>query len=334
MTPVRLLVIAFALALIWGAYWVVSARATHSALVTWMEDRRDSGWQAEWSDITMRGFPSRLDRTIHDLVLADPDSGWAWETPAFQILGLTYVQDQIILVWPPEQRILTPREKMTLTNAEMRGSLTLIREEDAVDNAAFVFRDMGLVSDQGWAWAVDEFRLGLRSTAGRAGWVDIGIEALGLTPPKSALGLLRRTDLAPDRVERVSADIAVELDAPLSRVSLETERPQPRALNIREIRAVWGELDLAVAGDLDIDAGGKPRGDIQIRARNWQDMVALAEESGALPKAATVTLRAALEGASRLAGRPETLDIVIQFRSGRTWLGPLPLGPAPRLVLP
>jgi hypothetical protein len=45
-------------------------------------------------------------------------------------------------------------------------------------------------------------------------------------------------------------------------------------------------------------------------------------------------IAAAADLASRLSGRPDRLDLPVVFEGGRVRLGLLPLGPAPRILLP
>jgi Uncharacterized protein conserved in bacteria (DUF2125). len=40
---------------------------------------------------------------------------------------------------------------------------------------------------------------------------------------------------------------------------------------------------LRLSGTLDIDAEGRPTGEVAIRAQNWPEMLAMAERAGLLP---------------------------------------------------
>lgn len=335
MSPKRLLIVVLLAALGWSVFWVVAAMQTRAQTQAWMEARRAEGWQADWSRVSVAGFPNRLDRTIHDPALADPGSGWAWEADWLQILGLVYRSDRVIVVLPPEQRLATPEEKMRLTGGDLRASIDLgDGPERTVAAATAVLKDLSLVSDAGWEAAADEIRLATRHTVGRAGAMDIGFEAFGFRPPKGVVATLSRANLAPAEVERLSADVAVTLDGPLSLEALETARPQPTALDIREIRAVWGKLDLAVAGQLTVGPDGRPEGEVLVKARNWRAILDLGRQAGLLPGPLADTVEGALGMVAGLAGRSETLDVPLTFRNGRTLIGPVPIGPAPVIRLP
>ncbi|MEL6209585.1 MAG: DUF2125 domain-containing protein, partial [Pseudomonadota bacterium] len=108
----------------------------------------------------------------------------------------------------------------------------------------------------------------------------------------------------------------------------------PVSIEIREIRAIWGELDLAIAGDLRLDDRGRAEGEVLVKARAWQDLVAFAEETGLLPGSVADTVEGALTVVAGLAGRSDTLDVPLTFRRGRMFLGPVAIGEAPTLRLP
>ncbi|MBR9843208.1 MAG: DUF2125 domain-containing protein, partial [Rhodobacteraceae bacterium] len=82
-----------------------------------------------------------------------------------------------------------------------------------------------------------------------------------------------------------------------------------------------------------IDAAGYPQGEITLRATNWREIVALARQSEELPKAVIDGVEQGLEFLSAMAGNPKTLDIPLNFRGGLTRIGPVPIGPAPKIIL-
>lgn len=337
MTFTRLTAVALVLTVGWGLYWAGAAYLSRTALTTWMEARRADGWQADWARISIAGFPNRLDRTIHRPALADPESGWAWDADWLQLLGLVYRGNHVIVVLPPEQRLATPNQRMTLTGDRMRASLVL--EPGPADSAPLktltaVLRELALTSEQGWSLAADETRLALRPTAGRALSYDLGVEVVGLRPPAPTLVALSRRGLLPETVDRLRIDAAVTLSGPLNQTALETERPAIRAIELREARAIWGGLDLAIAGDLETDARGRAVGELVVKARNWQDMLDIARSLNAVPQTMLDGAEQALTLLAGLAGRRDTLDLPLSFRDGRTFLGPLPIATAPILRLP
>ena len=72
----------------WSGMWYFGAETRRDGLRDWFEARRDEGWQADYGDLALRGFPNRYDATITDIALADPERGLAFKAPFLQILTL------------------------------------------------------------------------------------------------------------------------------------------------------------------------------------------------------------------------------------------------------
>ncbi|WP_068115605.1 DUF2125 domain-containing protein [Tropicimonas marinistellae] len=335
MKPIRLLVAVLVVALAWSGWWGWSAWKAKADLRGWLEARRADGWQAEWSAIRVTGFPNRVDITVEEPALADPAGGWAWNAPFVQILRLSYDKDRAIFVWPDRMSLQTPYERITIAGEEMRASVSFLpgRAREVLDSA-LVFRGMEISSDAGWTTSVREARLAVRPNAQNAALRDIGLEVTGLKPRSDVIATLADAGVVPATVERLRADLTVEFDTPWDRQALEERRPQPTSMDIHEIAASWGQLDLRIAGKLAADDAGRADGEVLVKATNWEEILDVARQSGAVPAGIADTVESALRLLSRVAGSPKTLDIPLSFEDGRMRAGPVPLGSAPELRLP
>ena len=121
----KLLWLVLIAAFAWSAYWFIGARTSERAMIGWLEDRRAEGWQVEYSDLSLRGYPNRFDTTLTDLVLTDPETGVSWRAPFFQIFALSYQPKHLIAVWPNEQTIATPYQTISITSEKMSASLVI-----------------------------------------------------------------------------------------------------------------------------------------------------------------------------------------------------------------
>ncbi|MEO0829344.1 MAG: DUF2125 domain-containing protein, partial [Pseudomonadota bacterium] len=146
-------------------------------------------------------------------------------------------------------------------------------------------------------------------------------------PALSGLGL-------PESLSTLRADIVMTFDRAWDQRALDGDRPQPTRINLRDAHAEWGKLRLRLAGKVSADSSGRADGEIVVKATNWREILDLGVASGAIGSANASALRRGLDLASKLKGDPETLDIPLTFSGGRTRLGPLPIGPAPRMALP
>ena len=81
----KLLILVLMAALGWSIYWIVGSEGSRAAFQGWFDQRRADGWVADYSDLTVQGFPNRFDATFTDLSLADPGTGLAWDLSLIHI---------------------------------------------------------------------------------------------------------------------------------------------------------------------------------------------------------------------------------------------------------
>lgn len=334
----KLLVFVIVAALAWSGYWFLGAQGHKAALTKWLDDRRAEGWQVDYSEHKLRGFPNRFDTTLTDLALTDPKTGISWQAPFFQILSLSYKPNHLIAVWPTEQTIATPFEKFDVKATDMRASLVIKPSTTLELDRANVEMDSAVItSSDGWTAGFDTLNAAIRNAPDAASNTghsyDAAIDIQNLLPGERVRGLIDVGGTLPDRVETLRLDIQAGLSAPLDRIALEAGRPDVTALEIRDLRGTWGELELRAKGDMSVE-NTKPTGSVAVTARNWRDMIALAVRSGALDDGAASALELGLGFMANASGGSNSLDATLNFKGGATFLGPLPIGPAPRIELP
>jgi hypothetical protein len=326
-----LLAIVILAALGWSGWWWFNASARERALAEWLAARRADGWQAEAAEIRVTGFPNRVDVLIDDLRLADPEAGWSWHASGFQILSLTWKPHQFIVALPGQQLVATPYETLTATSDLLRGSVAFrpnTRLE--LDHSTFEIEGMAIASDQGWTAEIGKAILATRQAAGIPFAHDVAFDAETLRLPEGLAG--PADGVLSDTIGPVALDTTLAFDRPWERSSVEGDSPVLEGVEIRRLALAWGELDLAGSGDLAADAEGYAQGRIDLRARNWRTLLDVAESSGALNPTVASAVRAGLGLIAGLGGDAETLSVPLDFGDGRTRLGPVPLGPAPRLA--
>jgi hypothetical protein len=330
----KLIVVILVLMLAWSGYWFVGSSAAQRAISGWLDARAAQGWVANYSSVKTRGFPNRFDTTVSDLELADPRTGLAWTAPFFQILTLSYTPNHIIAAWPNTQTIASPYEKITVTSDRMIGSivfqpktaLTLLRTSIELDN-------FGLVSDLGWSAQIEKGRFATRQTTARENAHDIYFEATTVRPSVAFRSRLDPAGLLPETIKTLKLDSTVGFDAPWDRFAIERRRPQVIALEVNDLTATWGKLDLRAAGKLTVSLDGELNGQIMVRARNWREMLTVAVDAGLVARTISGTLENALEFMAGTSGDPDMLEAPLKFRKGSLSFGPIPLGPAPRLKI-
>lgn len=329
-----LLAIIVIAALGWSAYWVLGQRGMHAALAQWFDARRAEGWVAETSDLAVQGYPNRFDIGFSDLILADPETGLAWEAPFFQILMLSYRPNHVIAVWPDAQLIATPLDKFRIESRDMRASLVLAPDTQLAPQRGTLTAEVLRITPRNRPDEVTALSaLALAVERGEGTEYRLGLNAEGITLSSPWRGRLDPQRRLPDRISGLRADIDVTFDRPWDRRAIEQARPQPTAIRVTLADAKWGELHLQAAGRVAVTPEGFPEGEITIKARNWREMLELATRSGALSESLAASLENGLSLLAQMNGNPRTLDVPLSFRGGGTYLGIIPLGPAPVLRL-
>ncbi|QGX97376.1 DUF2125 domain-containing protein [Roseovarius faecimaris] len=320
----------------WSGYWYMASSGVQAGLARWLDERRAEGWVAETSEITVQGYPNRIDTTLSDIELADPATGLAWSAKFLQILALSYRPNHVIAIWPPAQQLATPYDRFELASTDMRASLILMpNSELTLERLTLTADDLAITRED----ANHSAELTRLTLAAERVAVDpepnyrLGLAADGFAPALRWRTQIDPRGTLPETLDALTVDMTVTFDAPWDRFAIERARPQPRKIKLRLAEARWGQLELLVAGDLSVDEAGMPTGRLTVKARNWRDILDLGVASGAVPEGLAGSLRDGLGLLSQLAGNPNTLDLPLEFARGRVFLGPVPIGPAPVLRL-
>ncbi|WP_425037626.1 DUF2125 domain-containing protein [Primorskyibacter sp. S187A] len=324
-----LLVLAAAL---WSGYWFWGAQTLKSEYQTWFDARESEGWQAEYSALDVRGFPNRFDTTWSDLALADPETGLAWEAPFFQLLMLSYKPNHVIAIWPDTHRFSSVNQSFDITNDSLQASLVTDAAPDLPLRRANLAAETLTLTEtrSGDVTALAALRAAVERQEDTPSYrIAATADGLALSAP-----LLRQLGRAlPETFSTARLDMTATFDTPWGLSAVETARPQPTAIDLDIAEAAWGPMQLRLSGELEIDQTGRPEGAVSLQAREWRDMLELAEATELLPRGAAEAIAGPLGALAALSGNADALDVELTFRRGQVFLGPLPLGPAPRIQL-
>ena len=328
----RLLVILALVAAVLTAAWFAVARGVDGGLRAWFAARTAEGWVAEYGSLSTTGFPRRFRTALTDVTLADPETGLAWTAPRFTFEAAAFRPNRITVRWPAEQTFASPWERIAVTSDRFDAAIAFVPgtrlELQAVEaNLAGVT----LNSSLGWTagFALGELSASLQDNDA----YSIRFEARDLALPADLRRNLDPARILPETVEGMVVVAEAAFDAPWDRFALETARPQVTALDIEDLRAQWGGIDLRAAGSLSVAPGGLPEGRITVKITNWRDLLRVAGNAGLFPEPLMPTIERAFEVLAGLSGPPDTLDAPLTFANGIVSFGPIPLGPAPRLVI-
>ncbi|MGI3165218.1 DUF2125 domain-containing protein [Pseudooceanicola sp. 200-1SW] len=327
----RLLIVVVAAALLWSGYWALGAMGAKRGLENWMEARRAEGWQADYAEFSLRGYPNRFDALWQNLALADPGTGLAVEMPRFGLYALSWKPGHLIAVWPERFDFRTPEERFSLASEDLRASLR-VTPGPLLELQRAQMTGRALVLSGGTEAAMDSLNLAMAQDAEDDSRYRLGLAAEGLSLPAPLAARLAVEGL-PEAVTELRLDADVTFTRPWDLRALEEARPQPERVALHLARAAWGDLLLQVTADLEVDAQGRLSGEAHVQARQWRQMLQMAVAAGALPAEVAGSLEQGLSLMAGFSGNPNSLDLGLTLHDGTIWAGLIPLGPAPVLHL-
>lgn len=323
----KLTIIVVILAALYGGYWMVGSRSVSNGAQSAIAQMQDQGWQIDVADLSTKGFPSRFDTTLSDLVLAPPARNWRYSAPFVQSFALSYAPNEVIAVLPDTQTLDLPGQSLTITADKLRGRTKVAASTDLTYQGFTAEGDnIAVASNLDWSLDVTRLLVAMRPSINGPASYDLYGELLDITLGE---GLDTARQGIPAKIEAIKADAVITLDKPLNRatfMAIETDPVVPTALNVKDMSLTWGDVRLRANGDLTIQ-DGIPTGRITVTVANWEQVIAALTQSGVLDPNLTATYR---NVAGLLAGGGDTLDVPLIFRDGFVSAGPLPLGPAPR----
>lgn len=331
----QLLWIVLLVTVLWCACWAIFGFSLQAAVDTWFEDRRDVGWQADYVSLDLRGFPTRVDADMTDIVLADPDSGVAVNLPALKIGAPTYRPGDLTLVLPTDAiSFVTTENQSTLEIAQGVADLKLHPGAALeLEQISALAGPWSLYTNDQTALTADNLRLTMSQNETISERYEITAEAVKLKPGDAPRAALRLPEDWPLTFDTFTLDADIIFDKPWDLSAIEIARPQPRQIKLNLAEAAWADLRLFFAANLEISATGTPTGTINIQAENWQVMLDLAERSGALSNSLRQQLESGLSTLARFSGDPSALDVQLNLRGGLMLIGFSPIGPAPKIIL-
>lgn len=330
----RLIVLVLMVAGVWMGLWAVGSVLYEKELRGWIETRRSEGWAADVGALKVAGFPSRFDTTLTDVSMADPQTGVAWSAPFVQFLSLAYKPYQVIAVLPERHTFSTPLQTMTIGHEQARGSLFLEPSNSLpLDRAVIVIDALGVSSTLGWDVTLSEGRFAAERVAATVDTYRLGAELIGLQPSPKTRAALDPAGILPGVIEDMHLDATLRFTGPWDRHAIEDARPQVEAIDLDDLSAKWGDVNFRAAGKLTVDDLGVPTGQITVKAVEWRRLLEMAVGTGLVAQKVRPTLEKGLELMAMLNGRPDTLDAPLTFEKGVISLGPMPIGPAPRIVI-
>ena len=324
----RLTLIVIILAGIYSAYWFIGASATERAASAQLGELNTAGWNVEYSDLSTIGFPSRFDTSLTDFHLESPDRRTVWDVPFVQALSLSYKPNEVILALPDQQTLTRDGMPLGITSSGLLASLALAPTPAlGLVNLTAETGPLTMRGSKSIVFSVTKGIAALRLAGPAENQYDAYLDLDGFTLPDNLRNILDPNGKLPASFAQITMDSSMIFDNPIDRSAF-TSQPRPTQITLNGMIVTWGALQLRGKGDVTVDILGIPTGRITISAQNWHDMIGMAASAGLLDQEIANTVQ---NMGSLLAGGSAELSVPITFQNGLMSLGPIPLGPTPRL---
>lgn len=318
-----------AVVLLWAAWWVAGWQAIERGTRAWFAAEEAAGREAGAAALGVSGFPLTFEVAATDLRLADPAAGTGWALPLVQLSIPAWTPWRLAAVLPPSQRITAGGEAFVLGSDLLTARLDLApRLSLPLERTEVQAEALALHAAPGPILTLDRLTATTETVAGDAAQQRVTLDASGIAAPSLDLA----TAGLPEKLQSLRLEAVARLGAPLDRHAAEAPIAL-RSLDLTELRLDWGELGLEASGRLTVDAAGLPEGRIDMALTGWRKAITVAVALGLIhPDAAQTWERVGTMLSAPSGG--ERLPLPLVFTAGRMSLGPLPLGPAPRIAQP
>lgn len=320
----RLLVVIIVAALAYGGWWFYAAHTMRTETADWFADQRAAGWEADYADLTVRGFPNRTDLTITGPILTTPDGSLGWRAPFFQVLGLSYRQGHVIVAWPDAQTISTSEDEIEVTSDGLRASVV---HDDGVLARSNIEAAVLNISGSEQAFAMAEINAALqRIDSSQSSYrLAVSVGSIAATTPRVS------PDIGPNSLGSLRAEMDVTFDEALTFNGQSDPPPRPRKIDLHRSEISYGSVIYKVTGAATLDDQGRATGDVSIAAENWREGLDAAGRNGDLPAEMVDILTELLSMLAMFNGTRDSLDVTLGLDRGTLMLGPVPIGKLPPL---
>ena len=324
------------LALIWSGWWWLAATLVERQVSQWFAARQAEGWQADVGTLNVTGFPAVLNAQITDIAVQGPVEQVSAEAAELEMLMPAY--------WPGDITLRLPETPLKIANSAGTYFLRATDGLAALETHPGLSLQLESLSAMASAWEVNtpqgnllngtDLTATFRQDAEQDTLYRLSIGATDFAPGDLLRSTLAIPAVWPDVFEALSLAAEVSFDTPLDRTAQNHTQPQPRSFTLDTLDLRWYEIALRGSGAVAIDASGTPEGDLRLVVDGWQTLLAQAKRSGTVPTARMLQWELTFNAIANLGDRSETLEIDLRFADGQAFLGPISLGPAPRIQIP
>jgi hypothetical protein len=312
----------------WCAWWFIAAGRIDQGLDEQATALRARGYEVSWDERRLGGFPFRFHVRMTNARFAEP-GGWGLSAPVLEAQAAAYAPTVVVFVAKDGVTLSRPDGRdFRITGEAIRASVGGFSRNPPRVSVEGV--DLAIASTTGAApafTAIERFEAHVRPTDGDQAEVRLSVENAAPNP-ETILGRVASGQPVSVRLAGIASDASALKGKGWPGV-MKNWAAAGGVFAISEggIRTRESMLTLRPS-QISADEAGRARGSLSLTlARASEGMIALGAV-GAIPEE-SAAVGAGLAGA---AGEGASgFDLTLSFAGGRIFIGPLPLGPAPRL---
>lgn len=322
-------VIALLAAIAWSGFWLYARREATTQMDASVENLRKAGYDISWKERRLTGYPFRLNVALDDARVREP-GGWALESSRVEAQAYLHGLGTWVIAVPDGLTFVRPIGGPVAVKGELIHA-SLSNTDKHPPNFSFEGTKMTFAPAAGAQpfalSAADKIQFHLRP-----GPEDQGAVMLRVDNGKARLSGL---------FARVAGDkpISIIWDALLSKMSSFKGDSWPAAVRawataggaatVRQAGITAGDAVLgAQSGQLTVGYDGRLRGSLDVNLREAPRALTAMGETGVIPQDTAV---AAAAVAAARQGSSDVARATLNFEAGQTTLGPVAIGPAPRV---
>lgn len=323
----------FAIALVaiiaWSGFWLYARNQTRTQMDAGVEVLKRAGYEVSWKERRITGYPFRINIWLTDARIREP-SGWALESSDFEGQAYMHALGLWTLATPQGLTFVRPAGGPVQVRGDlMRASLSHL--ENYPPNFSFQGSKLTFTPVAG----AEPFALSAAEHVElhlRAGGTDEGAVMFKVDAGKARLsGLFQR--IAGDK------PISIVWDTTLSKMSAFKGENWPAAVRawataggqatVRQAGVTAGEALIgAQSGTLSVGYDGRLRGSMDVTLRQAPRALEAMGETGVIPQGSAEAAAAVAEARQ---DKGDMARATLNFEAGQTTLGPVAVGPAPRV---
>lgn len=322
-------IVALIVIIAWSGFWLYARSQTRTGMDASVETLRKAGYEISWKERRLTGYPFRLNVTLTEARIREP-SGWALESEQVESQAYLHGLGVWVIAAPKGLTFVRPIGGPVTVNGDIIHA-SLSHTDQHPPSLSFEGTKLTFAPAAGAQpfalSAADKVQFHLR-----AGPDDQGAVMFRVDNGKARLsGLFQR--IAGDK------PISIIWDSTLSKMSAFTGENWPAAVKswstaggqatVKQAGITAGEAVLgAQSGTLSVGYDGRLRGSLDVNLRQAPRALTAMGETGVIPPdtaIAAAAIAAARQGSDDLARANLT------FEAGQTTLGPVAIGPAPRV---